>query len=146
MDSEQIQEIFDRISPGVIEGDPFADDSIASVYRELKMGEQNIIAAWCLHQAAVREEKKLFAKYDKLKHDYIRQMIDEEKAGTVPSRSVEKRKALYRIKYHAERLEWQQAEADIAAAESYLRAVQNIQTSIESRAKAIERKIWVDPK
>jgi hypothetical protein len=123
-------------------GNPWVEDDIASIYKELKDGERTVLHARQLLREALTEEDVKFSIYDQAKFKLLHELFEEERNETVKKRTELQRQAIYRVRLHRERLAWQSAVSDVQALESYLETLIAIQTSIEARAKlmSIEEK------
>ena len=116
---------------------PYADDTPASVYKELKDGEAAILGAAAGYFTLIEDEVRKHDEYEAAKNSTLKAMFDEEADKTVPKRTELQRQASYRLMHRLLRLEWQLAKRDVEAHRSYLEALLCIQTSIEARAKLI---------
>ena len=116
---------------------PYAEDSPASVYKELKSGERAIRSAADSYITLVEDEVRAHDKYEGAKNQTLKELFDEEAGATVKKRTELQRQAIYRLKHRQDRLEWQLAKRDCEAHREYLEALLGIQTSIEARAKLI---------
>jgi hypothetical protein len=94
---------------------PFAEDSPASVYKELKDGERAILSAAEGLVTLVEDEVRAHEKYEEEKNDLLKKMFDEEAEGSVKKRTELQRQAIYRSRYGKDRLEWQLKKRDVEA-------------------------------
>lgn len=115
---------------------PYADDSPASVYKELKQGERAIRNAANSLLEFVNDEVYKHDAYEAAKNHTLSGLFKEEAEGA-KKRTELQRQAIYRLKHQQLRLEWQLAKRDTEAHKEYLEALLGIQTSIEARAKLI---------
>lgn len=126
---------------------PFAEDSIHSVYKELKDLEVELLNAAdeCRHKGMDAARAK--GVYEALKHTELLALFVEEDASQFVDekgkicfrvkRTIDQREAIYRDKFAAERLAWTLADREYEVSKDYVTALQSALKSVQTRADMI---------
>lgn len=128
---------------------PFADDTEASVYGELKSYETQIMSSAEETRQAGRKAVQAKALYDGYKNAELARLFVEEAASVgvdekgkkvqLLKRVESERESIYRTKYATERLAWTLAEREYEVCKDYLKSLQAVLMSTQTRARMIKQ-------
>lgn len=112
-------------------------DTVETIYDELKEIEAQILSESACLISLGRREAETIAEYENKKNGYLIEMFAEE-TDKASKRTEAQRTAMYRKRFETERLKKLLAANELKAQQDYVKSLQSVLNSRQSRLRILE--------